>query len=119
MKKDKQSADIKYSDDVIRLIAGCATQDVEGVIGMSKSIIGRAAKRLGRKDFIDGVRCTVKDKTVAIDVYVILQFGYRLSDIAVKIQRAVKEAIERDTDFEVTEVNVNIQGVDIGKNSEL
>ena len=109
------TADIKYSDDVIRLLAACSIQDVDGVYSMSGSILGKAAKRLGKKDIIDGVDCTIKSGTVELDVYIILEYGYRIPDVALAAQRAAKKAIEDATGFNVLSVNVNVQGVDSGE----
>ena len=109
------STDIKYSDDVIRLMAACAVQDVEGVYSMSGSIFGKAAKKLGKKDIIDGVDCKIKDGRVEVSVYLIVQYGYRIPDVALAVQRAAKKAIEDATGFEVVGVDVSIQGVDPGK----
>ncbi len=114
-KKANLGTDIKYSNDVIRLLAACAIQDVDGVYSMSGSIFGKAAKRLGKKDMIDGVDCNVHSGTVEVDVYIILEYGYRIPDVALAAQRAAKKAIEDATGFNVLAVNVNVQGVDSGE----
>ena len=100
---------------MVRLIAGLATTEVEGVVGMSSGLISNLAQLLGKEDFSNGVKCYIKENIIVIDVYVIVQYGYRIPDIAVKIQRQVKTQIESMTGMEVVEVNVNIQGVSLSK----
>ena len=78
---------------------------------MSSGLISNLAQLVGKEDFSKGVKCYIKDNTIAIDVYVIVQYGYRIPDVAVKIQRQVKTQVESMTGMEVIEVNVNIQGV--------
>lgn len=109
--KDTLANETKIADDVVRLIAGLATTEVEGVVGMSSGLISNLAQLVGKEDFSKGVKCYIKDNTIAIDVYVIVQYGYRIPDVAVKIQRQVKTQVESMTGMEVIEVNVNIQGV--------
>lgn len=111
MDNNFEKSEIKIADDVIRLTAGLATMDVEGVEGMSSGIIAGLAKLLGKEDFTKGVKVITKDGRVTVDVYVILRYGYRMPDVAINIQEKVKEQIEATTGLEVLEVNVNIQGV--------
>jgi uncharacterized alkaline shock family protein YloU len=48
---------------------------------------------------------------LAIDVYVVIQYGIRITEVAHNLQEAVKFAVERTVDVPVMEVNVNVQGV--------
>ncbi|WP_019880357.1 Asp23/Gls24 family envelope stress response protein [Succinispira mobilis] len=113
--KDTLNNETKIADDVVRLIAGLATTEVEGVVGMSSGLIANLAQLLGKEDFSKGVKCYIKENTIALDVYVIVQYGYRIPDVAVAIQRQVKAQVESMTGMEVIEVNVNIQGVSVPK----
>ena len=113
--KDTLNNETKIADDVVRLIAGLATTEVEGVVGMSSGLIANLAQLLGKEDFSKGVKCYIKENTIALDVYVIVQYGYRIPDVAVAIQRQVKAQVESMTGMEVIEVNVNIQGVCVPK----
>ena len=51
------------------------------------------------------------DKEARVDVYVIVEFGVRIPEVAHEIQRGVKKAIESMTGLSVVETNVHIQGV--------
>ena len=113
--KDTLNNETKIADDAVRLIAGLATTEVEGVVGMSSGLIANLAQLLGKEDFSKGVKCYIKENTIALDVYVIVQYGYRIPDVAVAIQRQVKAQVESMTGMEVIEVNVNIQGVSVPK----
>jgi len=44
-------------------------------------------------------------------VYVVIQYGIRITEVAHNLQEAVKFAVERSVDVPVMEVNVNVQGV--------
>ncbi len=105
---------IRIADEVVRIIAGLAATEVPGVAGMSGGVVGGIAERLGRKNLSKGVKVEVGEKEAAIDLYVLIDYGSRIPDVAANIQNAVKNAIEKMTGLTVVEVNVNVQGVDFG-----
>jgi len=102
---------IRVADEVVRIIAGLAATEVAGVAGMSGGVVGGITERLGRKNLSKGVKVDVCEKEAAIDLYVIVDYGSRIPDVAANIQNAVKSAIEKMTGLKVVEVNVNVQGV--------
>ncbi len=106
---------IKISDEVVAIIAGIAATDVPGVAGMSGGIAGGIAEMLGRKNLSKGVKVEVGEKEAAIDLFIIVEYGFRIPDISWEIQEKVKKAVETMTGLSVIEVNIHIQGVNIDK----
>ena len=104
---------IKITDEVIAIIAGIAATDVQGVAGMSGGIAGGIAEALGRKNLSKGVKVEAGEKEAAIDLYIIVEYGYRIPEVAWIIQEKVKKAVEEMTGLNVVEVNIHIQGVNI------
>lgn len=102
---------IKIADEVVKIIAGLAATEVSGVVGMSSGVVGGIAEMLGRKNMSKGVKVEVGEREAAVDMFVIVEYGSRIPDVAAKIQENVKKAIENMTGLSVVEVNVNIQGV--------
>lgn len=102
---------IRISDDVVGVIAGMAATEVAGVAGMSGGLGGGIAEMLGRKNLSKGVKVEVGEKEAAIDLFVIVEFGVRIPDVATQIQMNVKRAIEGMTGLSVVEVNIHVQGV--------
>ncbi|SHK06860.1 Asp23/Gls24 family envelope stress response protein [Desulforamulus aeronauticus] len=102
---------IRIADDVVGIIAGMAATEVPGVAGMSGGIGGGIAEMLGRKNLSKGVKVEVGEKEAAVDLFVIVEFGVRIPDIATQIQMNVKRAIEGMTGLSVVEVNIHVQGV--------
>ena len=78
---------------------------------MSGGLVGGIAEMLGKKNLAKGVKVEVGEKEAAVDLYVIMEYGVRLPDIAIQVQENVKHAIESMTGLEVVEVNVHVQGV--------
>lgn len=53
----------------------------------------------------------VAENNVKIDVYINVVYGYNIPDVVCKIQSAIKETIEKDTCYKVSEVNVSVVSV--------
>lgn len=106
---------VKITDEVVAIIAGIAATEVQGVAGMSGGIAGGIAEMLGRKNLSKGVKVEVGEKEAAIDLFIIVDFGCRIPDIAWEIQEKVKKSVETMTGLNVVEVNIHVQGVNFEK----
>lgn len=102
---------IQIAPEVIEVIAGLATIEVEGVAGMSGGFAGGIAELLGRKNLSKGVKVEVGQREAAIDVSIVIEYGHRIPEVAGDIQQNVKQAIESMTGLHVVEVNVHIHDV--------
>jgi len=109
---------IRISDEVVKVIAGLAAIEIKGVAGMSGGLVGGIAEMLGRKNLSKGIKVEVGEKEAAVDLFVIIDYGIRIPDVAAQIQENVKKAIERMTGLVVVEVNVNVQGVAFASESK-
>ena len=69
------------------------------------------AELLRRENVDKGVDVVQVDEGLAIDVYVIVQYGIRISEVAHNLQESVKFEVERSVNVPVVKVNVNVQGV--------
>ena len=107
VKKETGLGTIRVADEVVSIIAGLATTEVDGIAGMS----GGIAEILGRKNFSKGVKVEVGEKEAAVDLYIIVKYGIRIPEVALAAQENVKRAIETMTGLSVVEVNVHVQGV--------
>lgn len=106
---------IKISEEVVSIIAGLAATEIKGVAGMSGGFVGGIAEKLGMKNLSKGVKVAVGEKEAAIDLFIIVNYGIKIPDVAWQIQENVKKAIETMTGLNVVEVNINVQGVDMGR----
>ncbi len=111
----KEYGSVKISDDVVAVIAELAAKEVKGIIGMSGGIADSITTMLGKKNPAKGIKVDVGEKETAIDLYVIVEYGVRIPDVAWQVQENVKKAVETMTGLSVVEVNIHIQGVNIDK----
>lgn len=105
--------DIRIADDVIRIVAGLAAQEIPGVIGMSGGLSHDLSTLLGKKeDPAKGVSVRFEGRVVDAAVYIVVEFGKYVPEIALAVQEKVKDSIESMTGYEVRFVDVHIQGVE-------
>ncbi len=103
---------IKIADDVIKCIAVLAAADIEGVAGMAGSGPNDIIAKLGGKSLEKGVKMSMDGETVRLTLSVIVKYGYSIPEVSRKVQDKVRASIENMTGFTVSEINVNIAGID-------
>lgn len=107
---------VKISDEVVGIIAGLATTEVKGIAGMSASLVGGITQILtGKKNLSKGVKVSVGENSAAIDLYVVVEYGVRIPDVALKVQENVKKAVQSMTGLDVSAINIHVQNVMISK----
>lgn len=107
---------IEVTPGAIATLAGRAIEQSYGVVGLaSRHSRPGLAELLRREEQHKGVQVTFADDRVVIDLYVILEYGTRISEVAYQLMSAVKFAVESALEMPVVEVNVNVQGIRVSK----
>ncbi|MGB4668762.1 MAG: Asp23/Gls24 family envelope stress response protein [Bacillota bacterium] len=102
---------VRIADEVVAIIAGLAATEVDGVAGMSGGLAGGIAELLGKTTLSTGVKVEVGDREAAVDLFLVVNYGVSIPEVALRIQENVSRAITSMTGLTVVEVNVHIQGV--------
>lgn len=108
---------VQITDEVVAIIAGLAATEVEGVSSMAGNITNELVSKLGMKNLSKGVRISMMDKTVLVDLTLNLMYGYSVPDVAMKVQDRVSTAIENMTGLSVAQVDVRVADISISKNA--
>ena len=107
---------IKISVDVVATIAGIAASEIDGVAYMYSSFAGGIAERLGaKKNPSKGVKVEMDESSVTVDLYIVVDYGVRIPELAWEVQENVKNNIETMTGLDVEKVNIHIEGVSFEK----
>ena len=104
---------IRISDTIVAKVAGLAAIEVEGVSGMSGGMKGGISEVFSRKNISRGIKVEVSEKETQINLYMVMDYGVFINDVAKKVQKKVKDAVEDLTGLHVTEVNVFVQGIQL------
>ena len=106
---------IRIADEVVATVAGLAAAEVEGVASMSGGWGTDLVEKLGKKSFGKGIKVEVIEEQTKIDIFIVVEFGYQIPDVAENVQKEVKIAVETMTGLTVSMVNVHIVGVSMKK----
>lgn len=110
---------VRIADDVVGVIAGIAAMEVDGVAGMAGGFAAEMGERMtGKRNLAKGVKVQMGEKEVAIDLFIIVEFGVRIPEVATKVQENVKRAVESMTGLECVEINIHVQGVSFAEPEE-
>jgi len=110
---------VSISNEVVSIIASMAASEVEGVSSMISSISSGFAELLGKKNVAKGVKVEVKENDAQIDLYITVEYGVKIPDVAWNVQSAVKNEVESMTGLNVTDVNIHVEGVNVPKDSKV
>ena len=103
---------IKIDLSVLETILGMAAQQVDGVVGMRGSLRSNLSTLLGREDHGKGVSLHVDDNNILSgDVYVYLQYGVNVPQVAGKLQKQLIAQLRQMTDLRLPEINVHVVGL--------
>src|SRR5690625_3617597 len=108
---------VTITNDVIATIAGGAAIECYGIVGMaSKSQIKDGiAEILKKENFSRGIVVRQDDDELHIDMYIIVSYGTKISEVAHNVQSQVKYMLNQTLGLPVHSVNIYVQGVRVMK----
>lgn len=109
---------IDISNDVIAQIAGGVAIECQGIVGMASKnqIRDGLTDILGKDNFSRGVIVRVQDQKLQIDMYVIVGYGIKISELAYEVQLNVKNTIKQILGFDTHAINIYVQSVRVTTN---
>jgi uncharacterized alkaline shock family protein YloU len=111
------------ADGVVEKIAGIATREVPGIHnlggGMSRTI-GGVRERMpgGQPSVTRGVHVEVGEHQAAVDLDVVVDYGFPIADVVADVRVNVISAVERLAGLEVVEVNLAVDDIDLPGDEE-
>ena len=104
---------IDISNDVIATIAGGAAVDCYGIVGMAskKQLKDGITEILRKENFTKGVIVRQDEDAINIDMYIIVSYGTKISEVAHNVQSKVKYTLDKTVGLAVDSVNIYVQGV--------
>ncbi|HAQ0625493.1 TPA: Asp23/Gls24 family envelope stress response protein [Enterococcus faecium] len=104
---------IEITNDVTATVVGGAATDVFGVVGMASKnqIKDNITEILRKENYSRGVVVRQEDNGIAVDVYTIISYGTKISEVSRNVQEKVKYNLEALLGVTANSVNVFVQGV--------
>jgi len=120
LKSEVDMGIVKISDEVVAVIAGLACSEVKGIVGISSGIVGGITQILsGKKNLSKGVKVNVGENDATIDIFIVVEYGVKIPEVASEVQNSVKKAVESMTGLSVSAINIFVQNVYLPKVEEL
>lgn len=115
VKIKNQYGNIDISNEVIATVVGGAVTEIFGVVGMASKnqIRDNLNEILGRDSYSKGVIVRQEEDGVSIDVYIVVGYGIKISEVCHNVQSKIKYNLESMLNVDAQAVNVIVQGVRI------
>lgn len=111
-----ENGSITIDDHALATIAGLAAMECYGVVGMaSKNATQGFFELLKREQITKGIKVSAIEDKINIDLYIVLQYGVKISAVAENIISRIKYSVETYSGVSVDNVNIFVQGVRVQK----
>lgn len=104
----------RIGDEVLRSIALVCASEIDGVSCATENLMKSVTNLLRPGAAHRGVRVTAneQDNSLAIDLSIAVSQGKSIPTVAKALQNAIKDTVEKMTNFRVTAVNVNVADIE-------
>ena len=113
--EDASLGKVEIAPEVIEVIAGIATTEIKGVYSRRGNFATGVAERFGLKSHGKGIKVELTQTGVAIDVFVVFDYGVTIPTVAQKVQTNIRQTLKTMTALEIEEINVHVVGVQMEK----
>ena len=105
---------INIETEAIAKIAGFATTECYGIVGMaSKNVKDGIVKLLKIDSITKGVKLYTRDDNLIIDLHIIVKYGTNIKAVAETIINTVKYKVEEATGLNVSCINIFVEGIKV------
>lgn len=113
IEKKTSYGDISISLDAIATVAASAALDCYGVVGLtSKSSLSDNIQEILRKEsFTKGVVARKAKAGYAVDIFLVVVYGVKITEIVAEVQKQVKYVLEKTFDMRFHAINVYVQSI--------
>jgi len=106
---------INIEKEAIATLAGGAISECYGVVGMAsrKFFKDGIAELLKTENYAKGVVIRKKEEDLELDLYIIVSYGVRISEIVLEAQKRVAYVIKKVLDLNFKQINIYVQGIKV------
>jgi len=107
---------ISIENEVIARIAGLAAMGCAGVVGMAaKNVKDGFVQLLKMESLSKGVRLTIGETAIAVDLHIIVEYGTNIAAIADTLISSVRYQVEENTGVPVEQVNIFVEDIRVDR----
>ena len=110
--KQNSLGKIEYTDEFLSNLAGIASMDCYGIVGMaSQKAMDGIVELLKGENLNKGVKIYTENDTVRIHLFVVVEYGVSIGAVASNVIDTVKYKVESITGLNVDKVDVTVNGI--------
>lgn len=110
--KDEPLGRVQLAPEVLEVIIGIATNEVEGVAYTRGNFASGVIEKFGRTQHGKGIKTSWSEKGLVIDVYCVVHSGVAIQNVALDVQQQIRNTVFNMTSIETSEINIHITGID-------
>ncbi len=105
---------ISIDMEAIAQIAGLATTECYGIVGMaSKNMKDGIVRLLKIESITKGVKLNIEEDKLTVDLHIIVKYGTNIKAIAETIKDTVKYKLEHITGMKVLSINIFVEDIKV------
>ncbi|MDR0300350.1 MAG: Asp23/Gls24 family envelope stress response protein [Streptococcaceae bacterium] len=111
------NGEVEISTEVIATVVGTSTTEIFGVVGMTsqRAVRDNVRQILRQENYSRGVSVNSDAEGTTIDIFVVMSYGVKISEVARNIQERVRFNLENQLGLTNVKVNVNVESVKVVK----
>ena len=104
---------IHISPTAIAAIVYHATRQSYGIVGLAPKNLAEGIATTITREPSRGINVRFDANRLDIDVFIIIEFGTRITSVAESLSKAIRYQVEKTIGVKVHEVNIHVQGLRI------
>ena len=111
---------IDISNEVIASVVGSKAVECYGIVGMAskQQVKDGIAEILGQENYSKGIIVKDNNGVINVDMYIIVSYGTKISEVASNLQSTVKYTLEKTLKVKVNSINIFVQGVRVNNGTK-
>lgn len=111
---------VQIDEQVIINIASKAAMQSYGIVGfVSATATDTILTLLKQENLSKGIVLSIKDNKIIIDLYVILEYGVKISTVSENIINTIKFKVEESTGIDVDKINIIVKDIRLQNQEEM
>ncbi|QIK57489.1 Asp23/Gls24 family envelope stress response protein [Erysipelothrix sp. HDW6A] len=117
IEKMNEFGKISVSNDAIAMLAGGVITESYGVVGMASQQVFKdgLVELLKGENFSKGVIVRNGEEGYELDVYIIVSYNVKISEVVLEVQKKAKYMLEKSLEQKINAINVFVQGIKVMK----
>lgn len=105
-----ENGNVKISDEVVVRVSAIAAREVEGVAALGAPA-APLSELWNRKNQAKGVKAELSENGAEVDIHISVRLGFKIIEVARKVQESVRFALESYVGLNSVIVNVFVDSV--------